>query len=136
MSVFDTLVQQVTTEAGGGASHAAMATAVLGMLNDQQSGGLAGLVQSFEKQGLGNAIAAWISTGPNPPITGDQVHAALGADKVEQLAAQAGVPPEMAKALIAAVLPVLVDKLTPSGAAPAQSSLLGEGLGFLAKKFL
>ena len=136
MSVFDDLVGQVTAEAGGSASHSAMAGAVLAMLNDQQSGGLQGLVQSFEKQGLGSAVSSWIANGPNPPITGDQVHAALGADKVEQLAAQAGVSPDVAKALIAAVLPVLVDKLTPGGTMPAQSSLFGQGLGLLAKKFL
>ena len=136
MGMFDDLVKQVAADSGGGASHAAMATAVLGMLNNQGSGGLAALVQSFHGQGLGDMVSKWVATGPNPPISPDQVHAVLGADKVQALAQQAGVPPEMAKEMIAAILPMLVDKLTPGGTVPASQSLLGEGLGLLAKKFL
>ncbi len=136
MSVFDDIVKQVTSEAGGGDAHSAMASAVIGMLNHQDSGGLPGLVQAFQKQGLGDVIAGWISTGPNPPITADQVHAALGSDRVQQLAQKVGVSPEVAKSLIAAVLPTLIDKLTPQGTMPSHPSLLGQGLGMLAKEFL
>jgi uncharacterized protein YidB (DUF937 family) len=136
MGVLDDLVKQVASDTGGGASHAAMASAVLGMLNSQGSGGLPALVQSFQSQGLGDMVSKWISTGPNPPVSPDQVHAALGAEKVQQLAQQAGVSPDMAKTLLAAVLPILVDKLTPGGTMQSHQSLLGEGLGLLAKKFL
>lgn len=135
MSLFDDLTKQVTAETGGSDAHARMAAAALQMLNAQGGNGLQNLVQTFQSHGLGDMMASWIGTGPNPPITPDQVHSVLGADKVQQLAQQTGVSPDLAKALLAAVLPVLVDKLTPQGSLPAQGSLLGEGVDLL-KKFL
>ena len=43
-----------------------------------QPGGLQGLVQSFHDKGMGGLVSSWISSGPNPPISGDQVHQVLG----------------------------------------------------------
>jgi uncharacterized protein YidB (DUF937 family) len=133
MGILDDLVKQAASAAGGSPEHSAMATAVLGMLNSQGSGGLQGLVQSFHDKGLGDIASSWVGTGQNLPVTPDQVHSALGGDAVQRLARQAGVPPGTATALLAAVLPVLVDRLTPGGQMP-QSSLLAEGMNLLKGK--
>ena len=74
--------------------------------------------QQFEQQGLGATVRSWIGTDGNQPISPDQVHQALGADTIKDLAAKFGLSSdEMAKKL-ASVLPQAVDHLTPGGALP------------------
>src|SRR5262249_38450101 len=132
MGVLDEVMQHVEAQTGGDTSHSAMASAVLSMLTDQGSGGLPSLVQSFQSRGMGDVIGSWIATGPNQPISPDQVHAALGPDRVAELGQRIGVSPEVAGTVLATVLPLLVDKLTAGGSMPRES-MLGEGLGILRK---
>src|SRR5262245_18259241 len=133
MGLFDDLVNQVTADAGGTPSHASMADAVLGMLNSPGSGGAQGLAEAFGSQGLGDIMSSWIGTGANQPVAPDQVHSALGADKILELAKQVGVSPQMASSLLSVVLPLIIDKLTPGGRMPAQGGLLSQGLGMLTR---
>jgi uncharacterized protein YidB (DUF937 family) len=115
--------------------------AVISLLSSRDTsvgdtGGLAGLVQAFEKKGLGGMVTSWISTGPNPPISADQVASVLGNDVLGQFAAKAGVPHQEAGGLLASLLPAVVDQLTPDGKVPATSDLessLGGLLSSLAK---
>jgi uncharacterized protein YidB (DUF937 family) len=87
------------------------------------SGGLGGLVTAFEQKGLGSMISSWIATGPNPPISADQVANVLGNDTVSQFAAKAGVPVSQAGSLLAGLLPGLIDHLTPDGKVPDTNTL-------------
>ena len=82
------------------------------------TGGLGGLVQAFQGQGLGDMIGSWISTGPNPPATADQVTKVLGPQTLSQFAAKAGVSHGEAGGLLASLLPVVIDQLTPQGQVP------------------
>lgn len=122
MGLFDNLENQAVTGMLGGTSNP-LAASILQMIQNQP-GGLQGLVQSFHEKGLGGLMSSWISNGPNPPISGDQVHQALGSDKVKELAAAAGIPPDMASSAIAQLLPGIVDKLTPNGQVPEHSSVM------------
>jgi uncharacterized protein YidB (DUF937 family) len=61
-------------------------------------GGLAGIVQAFQKNGLGDIVNSWVSTGTNLPVTPDQIKQGLGGDFLSQLAAKAGVSPDAASA--------------------------------------
>ena len=87
------------------------------------SGGLGGLVGAFQKQGLGDMISSWISTGPNPAISVAQLTNVLGGDTVKQFASKAGVPEGEAGSVLAGLLPALVDHLTPDGKLPETASL-------------
>jgi len=89
-----------------------------------QPGGLQGLVQSFHDKGMGGLVSSWIATGPNPPVSADQIHQVLGSDQVNALAAKAGISPDIAGSAIAQLLPGLVDKLTPNGSVPDHSNLI------------
>ena len=67
-----------------------MATAVNGFI--QQHGGVQGVIAQLEQQGLGGVARSWISTGPNQPISADQINKAFGGSGVlGQLAAMPGV---------------------------------------------
>jgi uncharacterized protein YidB (DUF937 family) len=81
-------------------------------------------VQQFHDKGMGGIVSQWVSTGPNPPISSDQVHQVLGSDQVKALAAKAGISPDAAGNAIAQILPGLVDKLTPNGSVPDHSNVL------------
>lgn len=101
----------------GGIVGAEMATVVNGLI--EKHGGVQGIVSQLESQGLGNTVRSWVGTGANEPISGEQVHAALGSDTMAQLAAKLGMTPEDLSAKLAQVLPGAIDKLTPNGTVPA-----------------
>jgi uncharacterized protein YidB (DUF937 family) len=100
----------------GGVVGAELLHVVEGVLD--KHGGVAGVVSQFEKQGLGATVKSWVSSGPNQPISPDQVQHALGADTISQLAAKAGVSTQELLHKLAQLLPQAVDKLTPGGVLP------------------
>ncbi|MBJ7456122.1 MAG: DUF937 domain-containing protein [Thermoleophilia bacterium] len=85
--------------------------------------GLQGLVEKFQAGGLGDVAASWIGTGDNKAISADQVRGALGDDEVQRVADEAGVSKDEAASGLAALLPELVDKVTPDGLVPDAGAL-------------
>jgi len=108
MGMFDGLL--------GGIVGAGMVSVVNSVL--EQHGGLQGVVSEFEKNGLGATVKSWVSTGPNQPISPDDVHRALGPELLQQLAAKSGLSVQELAQRLSQVLPEAVDKLTPNGAIP------------------
>lgn len=86
-----------------------------------QGGGLAGLVQQFQQGGLGDLMASWVGTGPNLPVSAEQLQSVLGHDMLAQLAQQLGLSPGEAAGQLSQLLPQVVDKLTPGGQLPDAS---------------
>jgi uncharacterized protein YidB (DUF937 family) len=81
-------------------------------------GGVSGIVSQLQQQGLGATVNSWIGTGPNQPISPDQVHQAFGPDLIRELAAKTGMTPQELAQKLSQVLPQVVDKLTPDGSVP------------------
>lgn len=108
MGLFDGLI--------GGLVGAEMATVVNGLV--QRHGGIQGIVDQFEKQGLGATVQSWIGNGPNQAITAEQIHQALGAEGLKDLAAKAGLSTQDLAAKLSAILPQVIDKMTPDGKVP------------------
>ena len=100
----------------GGIVGAEMAVAVNHLL--EKHGGVAGIVGELKRKGLGDTVKSWVSTGPNQPVAADQLHQALGADTISQLAAKAGITAKDLLAKLTQALPVAIDKLTPGGVVP------------------
>ena len=107
-----------------------LVASVMQMINNQP-GGLSGLVQRFHEKGLGGLVSSWVGTGQNLPVAADPLEHVLGSERVRELAAQAGIPPEVASSHLAQLLPMIVDKLTPNGQLPPTGSLFESGLGML-----
>jgi uncharacterized protein YidB (DUF937 family) len=97
-----------------------MGAAMVGVVNHvlEQNGGVQGVVNQFEKQGLGATVRSWVGTGPNQPITADEIHKVLGSDAVAQLAAKVGLSVPELTAKLSQLLPAAVDHLTPGGVIP------------------
>jgi len=110
--------------AGSSGTHSALIEGVVQMLNSQQGGGLSGLLQTFQGQGLGHLMDSWVGNGTNLPISSEQIQQVLGSDKIQQLAAKAGISSETAKAKLAQLPPGVVDTRTPDGQI-SEGSLLG-----------
>ncbi len=116
MSLMDQLGQAVGGMLGGNSNQNPLLQALTGLLGQNSSvGGLAGLVQTFQKNGLGDIVNSWVGTGKNLPVTPQQIQQGLGGDLLSQLATKAGISTEVAGTQLAGLLPDLVDKLTPTG---------------------
>ncbi|WP_077002470.1 YidB family protein [Variovorax sp. KK3] len=109
---------------GGLGDLGGLSDALGGLLaNNGQAGGLGGLVSKFEQAGMGDVIHSWIGSGQNAPISGGQLQDALGGDLIAGLSQRLGINASTLLPMLAALLPTLIDRLTPRGQAPA------EGLG-------
>ena len=98
--------------------------------------GLADIVGSLQSGGLGDAVASWLGSGENASVAPGQVQSALGDDTISQFAAKAGVSGGEAGALLASILPQVIDKLSPDGQLPESGGLddmLGSLMGSLAR---
>jgi uncharacterized protein YidB (DUF937 family) len=116
MGLMDQLGQAAGGMMGGQAAQNSLLQAVTSLLGQNSSvGGLAGIVQAFQKNGLGDIVNSWVSTGKNLPITPDQIKQGLGGDFLSQLASKAGIPPDAASAQLSSLLPDMIDKVTPNG---------------------
>ena len=100
----------------GGIVGAGMVSVVNGIL--EQHGGVQGVINEFEKNGLGATVSSWVGTGPNQPITPAQVHQALGPDLLQQLSAKSGLSVQELAEKLSQVLPQAVYKMTPNGTIP------------------
>ena len=127
MSLLGDIVGKVL---GGGNTQNNLVNAVMGVLGNQQSGGLEGLVQQFAGKGLGDIVNSWVSTGKNLPITPEQLQKGLGADTLNQIASKAGIAPEKVSTKLSELLPQVVDKLTPNGKIQ-QGDIASQGMELL-----
>ena len=100
---------------------------VMGLLTNRETGGLDGIMQTFDQQGLGDIISSWVGRGDNLPINPEQIQEVLGSDVIQQLAEKSGISFDAAKTQLADLLPSLIDRLTPEGKIP-EGDLLTKGM--------
>jgi len=100
----------------GGIVGAGMVSVVNGII--EKHGGVQGVVSEFERNGFGATVKSWVGTGPNQPISPDDVHKALGPDLLQQLSAKSGLSVQELAQKLSQVLPQAVDRLTPDGTIP------------------
>lgn len=89
------------------------------------SGGLNDVLAQLSAGGLGDQVSSWLSSGENKSVTADQISSALNSDALKQYAEKAGIDMSQVGTALAAVLPGLVDQLTPDGKAPSGDALSG-----------
>jgi uncharacterized protein YidB (DUF937 family) len=100
----------------GGMVGAEMVTVVNGLI--EKHGGVQGVVNQLQSQGLGATVNSWINDGPNAPVTAAHMQQAFGEQTLNDLAAKSGLTPAELAAKLAQVLPHAVDALTPDGVLP------------------
>jgi uncharacterized protein YidB (DUF937 family) len=85
------------------------------ILTSSGFGNLAALVQHLSNGGLDQQVKSWVGNGENLPVTGDQVHGALGDQPAQKMAQQAGIPAERILQILAQYLPAAIDQASPNG---------------------
>jgi uncharacterized protein YidB (DUF937 family) len=83
------------------------------------TGGLGELLKRLQQTGQEQVGQSWVGTGPNRPISTSNLQKALGADTLDALSQQTGMPRDQVLSELADQLPNTVDKLTPDGRIPS-----------------
>jgi uncharacterized protein YidB (DUF937 family) len=86
-------------------------------------GGLSGLLSSFQQAGLGHIAESWVGTGPNQPVSPQQLQSVFGGDQVQAMASQSGMAPHDFLTQLSQHLPNAVDGLTPQGRLPDEGTV-------------
>jgi uncharacterized protein YidB (DUF937 family) len=144
------LGQQPMSPQGGGMNSVLMALLplVLSMLASRQGGGglggsmgntgglggLGGLLEQFQRMGYADQANSWVGTGSNLPISPEIIAQVFGRDGLSQIASQAGLTESEASVGLSAILPDVVDRLTPKGNVPDLDALAAS-VDDLARRF-
>ncbi len=78
-------------------------------------GNLQGLVTQLRQGGLDQQVKSWLGSGANLPVTAEQIRAALGNERVRQLAEKFGLPVDQTLNFLSEHLPTVVDQASPDG---------------------
>jgi uncharacterized protein YidB (DUF937 family) len=87
------------------------------------SSGLRDLLDRFRQSGHEEKAQSWVSTGDNRPIAPNEMEHVLGAERIEWLMQQTGLPKDQLLAGLSKELPGAIDKLTPNGQMPTDAEL-------------
>jgi uncharacterized protein YidB (DUF937 family) len=96
--------------------HSNLVRTAIQMFGNQN--GVSELINNAQSQGLGHVVQSWVSTGANQAVAPGQVQSLVGQDRINQFASRIGIPPAIASAALARILPLVVDKFTPEGKLP------------------
>lgn len=111
MALFDQIIGGVLGQLGSGQQNPLLQLAIQ-MVQGQ---GLSGLLQKFQGAGLQQHAASWVGTGENMPVSGEQISGVFGNDAIAGFAQKLGMDPHQVSGGLAALLPQVVDRLTPNG---------------------
>jgi uncharacterized protein YidB (DUF937 family) len=87
------------------------------------SGGLGDLLKQFQQNGQGDTANSWVGKGENKPIAPGDLASALGANQIDSLASQTGLPRDELLSGLSRYLPGVIDHLTPEGRLPTEEEL-------------
>ena len=85
--------------------------------------GLGGLIGRLTQGGAGQQVNSWVGPGQNQPIEPGQLGGALGGGVLDELSRRTGMSQQELLTQLAAVLPQLINSLTPKGRMPTLADL-------------
>ena len=95
-----------------------------GLLSGTSVGGLLGsglrdLIDGFKSSGQGEIADSWVRTGPNKPVSPQELERAISPEIWAALSDQTGLSKQELLSRLSRELPEAVDKYTPEGRLPA-----------------
>ena len=122
MSILDS-VEALAEGSSGGGDHAAVAGGLLQELGG--AGGVAGLVQSLQKNGAGSLVQQW-TNGQTQPANANAVEQGLGGSGIiDSIAQRTGVSADTVRSSLATIVPLLVNHITSNGHVTAEGQPTG-----------
>ncbi|MGW1642939.1 CS1 type fimbrial major subunit [Streptomyces lavendulae] len=79
-------------------------------------------VQDLADAGLEPQLRSWVGSGPNKPVTAEQITLAIGEEELARTAESLGHEPRALAARIALALPQLIDTASPGESIPLEVS--------------
>ena len=123
MGFFDSIEQMAVSQIAGQGGQAGIAGALMQAVQEQP-GGIAGVLQSFQQNGLGDHAQA-LASGQETSTTPEQVQQGLaGTGLIESVAQKAGVSPAVAQIAVTTLLPMVLQHFAPNGQ-PASADAFG-----------
>lgn len=108
------IMDMITSMAGGGGDHAKVAGGLVQELQ-AQPGGVAGMFQSFQQNGMGGLVQQWAG-GQTQGATPEQMQQGLGGTGIiDRISERTGVSPGMVKAGLAVAVPLVVHHFVSNG---------------------
>ena len=113
MDMVESMAQQYG--GGGGGGNSSQVTGGLLQELQQQPGGVTGILQHFQNNGMGGLVQQW-GSGQTQPATTEQVEQGLGpTGMIDNIAQRVGMSPGMVKMGLAVAVPVLIHHLVSNG---------------------
>ena len=119
--MLDSLISDVGSRLGLGDQARPLIQMLLGRMTDPASGGLSGFLDKFRSAGLGDMVTSWLGTASTPMVPSTaQVETALGdgGNFLSKIASSLGLPFDKVATAVAALIPMLISRLTPGGSVP------------------
>src|SRR3569833_3327954 len=115
-----------TTSATSGASAGGLGGLLGGLGGGGIASGLRDLLDRYHQTNHKEKAQSWVSTGDYRPIASNELEQVLGAERIEWLMQQTGLPKDQLLAGLSQELPGAIDKLTPTGQMPTDEDLARE----------
>jgi uncharacterized protein YidB (DUF937 family) len=136
MSILDRLINHAVPELNLQPGQGMQLIHAIIHLVQSHPGGIAGLMQDFEKSGLVHVSKSWVGTGPNMPISVEDMQRVISQQQMDEVARQTLMTNEQVRQSVARVLPQLVDILTLQGQLPKDRAEAVKALEALKNKLL
>jgi uncharacterized protein YidB (DUF937 family) len=115
MGLFDKVVSGMVKGLANVVDPAAIPGLATQYLAKTEVGDTAGLIARLRQGGLDQEVESWLGSGPNLPVTPEQLRAALGENLIEQFVAATGISADKLLVLMAGYLPNAIDAMSPNG---------------------
>ena len=120
MGILDTVTAAIFQKAGSTPEQQhGFLSGICELINHPEVGGLSGLIDKFKAAGMGHIADGWVSHGPNPPVSADQLKKIFSSEQLRSFAQRLGIDADTAQQHLADMLPPVVDNLTPDGKVPS-----------------
>lgn len=120
--MFDVLLKDLAQRFGLGDQARPLLGLLLALIFDPRRGGFPGFVDQLRRGGAGDQSVSWIGRGENRPISSAEVEQALGLELLDWLAGKLNLQRGTLTTALTAMLPGVVDKLTPDGVTPSAAA--------------
>lgn len=119
--MLDTLIREVSARLGLGDQARPLIQMLVAYIANPATGGLSGFLDKFRSAGMGGLVQSWLGSATTPQVpSASQLDTVLGAGDglLNKVSTRLGLPYDKVGTAVAALLPMLVSRMTPGGTVP------------------
>ena len=119
--MLDILIREVSARLGLGDQARPLIQMLVAYIANPATGGLSGFLDKFRSAGMGGLVQSWLGSATTPQVpSASQLDTVLGASDglLNKVSTRLGLPYDKVGTAVAALLPMLVSRMTPGGTVP------------------